>query len=156
MNIIFEDDNLSEGLNLSVQCGEELPFTSPQALATANAPVLPRLQQTIDMQSFFAACSSWGAQPAAASINQPVVSAIPTLVLAGDNDPITPPAWSKAAAATLSHSHYFEFPWVGHGVLAAGVWGSCSQSMASAFLTDPNAAPDSTCISDLKVFFVTK
>ena len=156
MNIIFEDNNLSEGLNLSVQCGEETPFSSPQALATANAAVLSRLQQAIDMQSFFAACSGWGAQPAAASVNQPVVSAIPTLVLAGDNDPVTPPAWSKAAASTLGHSYYFEFPWVGHGVLGAGVWGSCSKSMASAFLADPNAAPDSTCMSDLKVFFVTK
>jgi pimeloyl-ACP methyl ester carboxylesterase len=155
-NIFFADDYISEGVNFSLLCGEDIPFTSQQAVATANAPVLPRLQQALDRQSFFAACSVWSVKPAAAIENQPVVSAIPTLVLAGDNDPVTPPAWSKAAANTLSHSYYFEFPWVGHGILGAGVWGSCSKSMAAAFLADPNAAPDSTCMSDLKVFFVTK
>ena len=155
----FLDDYISEGMNAAIRCGEEVSFTSPQAIATASATVSPRLRDTLQRRFIFpdlAMCAEWGTKPAAAIENQPVVSDIPTLILAGDNDPITPPAWGKLAAQTLSHSHFFEFPWVGHAVLGAGVWGSCSQSMVSAFIADPNSAPDATCLSKLKVFFIPR
>jgi pimeloyl-ACP methyl ester carboxylesterase len=154
----FLNDYLSEGMSASVQCDEEVNFTSPQAVATASATMFSRLRDAIHQQFVFpdlATCAEWRTKPAAIE-NQPVASDIPTLILAGDNDPITPPAWGQLAAQTLSQSHFFEFRWVGHGVLGAGVWGSCSQSMVSAFLADPHSAPDSTCLSKLKVFFVTK
>jgi pimeloyl-ACP methyl ester carboxylesterase len=155
----FLDDYISEGMNAAIRCGEEASFTSPQAIATASAAVSPRLRDTLQRRFVFtdlALCAEWGAKPAAAIENQPVVSDIPTLILAGDNDPITPPAWGKLAAQTLSHSYFFEFPWVGHGVLGAGVWGSCSQSMVSAFIADPDSAPDSACLSKLKPFFIKR
>jgi len=59
------------------------------------------------------------------------------------------------AAKTLSKSHYFEFRWVGHMVLGAGLWGDCSKSMVDAFLIDPITAPDAACLDKLKVFFWT-
>jgi pimeloyl-ACP methyl ester carboxylesterase len=86
-----------------------------------------------------------------------VVSHIPTLILAGENDPITPPAWAKLAAQTLRKSHTFVFPLTAHGVLLGfGPAALCSQSMLSAFLANPTATPDSTCMDTVKASFVTK
>jgi pimeloyl-ACP methyl ester carboxylesterase len=153
--IAFPNDYFSEGMHYSVQCGEEISFTSTQAIATTSAAVLPRLQVAINQYPIFPICALWGAQNAAAIENQPVVSDIPTLILEGDNDPITPPAWGQLAAKTLSKSHYVEFRWVGHGVLGAGLWGDCSKSMVDAFLIDPITAPDAACLDKLKVVFWT-
>jgi pimeloyl-ACP methyl ester carboxylesterase len=155
--IAFFNDYFSEGMYESVECGEEAHFTSAEKIAAASASVSSRLRDAIQgIYPDLAICALWGARPAAAIENQPVVSHIPTLVLAGDNDPITPPAWSQLAAQHLSQSHYLEFPWVGHGVLGAGVGASCSQGIAKAFLADPHSKPNSTCLSKLKPFFIMK
>ena len=157
--IAFANDFNSEGMSLSVQCGEETSFTSSQTVATASASVTPRFRDAINQAQVYselAACMDWGAKQATPIENQPVVSDIPTLILAGSSDPITPPVWGRLAAKTLSRSRFFEFNGVAHAVLGAGVWGDCSQSIVSAFLVDPNSTPDSACLSKLKVFFVTR
>ncbi len=155
---VFQGDYFSEGMYTSVQCYDDLSFSSPESVTTANATVSPRLRDTFPALQgpFFEICSIWGSEQAPGIENQPVVSDIPTLILAGDNDPITPPAWGQLAAETLRNSHYFEFRGVGHGVWGAGLWGSCSRNMVSAFLADPLSMPDSTCLDDLKIFFVTE
>jgi pimeloyl-ACP methyl ester carboxylesterase len=153
--ITFATDYSSEGMYYSVQCGEEASFSSTQTIATTSATVLPRLQIAINQYPIFPICALWGATKAADIENKPVVSDIPTLILEGDNDPITPPAWGQLAAKTLSKSHYFEFQWVGHGVLGAGLWGGCSKSMVESFLIDPITAPDAACLKTLKIVFWT-
>lgn len=152
---ILPDAFWSEGMNFSVQCGEEATFSSPEIVAAANAAVSPPFNKIFDQRLFFTECASWGAKPAAAIENEPVVSDIPTLILAGDNDPITTPAWGQLAAKTLSRSYYREFRWVGHGVYGAGMWRSCSRNIVRDFLADPLSEPDSACLDDLRVYFVT-
>jgi hypothetical protein len=78
--------------------------------------------------------------------NEPVHSDVPTLVMQGAYDPITPPAWGRHAAETLSNGYFFEYPAVGHG--ASAVEG-CPRDMMIAFLNDP-AAPDSSCIAQME------
>jgi pimeloyl-ACP methyl ester carboxylesterase len=152
----FQSDGFSAGMHYSVQCGEETSFTSPAAVATTIAPVFPRLREAFDIDGVFALCATWDVRPAASIENQAVVSDIPTLILAGANDPTTPPAWGRLAAQSLSRSHFFEFPWVGHVVLGAGPRGSCSRSIVSALLAEPLAVPDAACLAQFKVFFVTQ
>ena len=62
-------------------------------------------------------CAEWGVAPADAAEREPVVSDVPTLILTGEFDPITPPAWARLAAETLTNSYYYEFPGLGHGVM---------------------------------------
>ncbi len=83
-------------------------------------------------------------------VNQPVVSDIPTLVLAGEYDPVTPPAWGELVAATFSTAYVYTFPGVGHGALAGG---PCPESIMLAFLDDPLQLPDASCIDDLSISF---
>jgi len=131
----------SEGMYFSVQCGEEVPFRSPEEGAVAGE-VYPEVQDWVDSDAFSTICLSWGAGKADPIENEPVVSDIRTLILAGEFDPITPPAWGELVAESLSNSFYFEFPDVGHGVSLSGL---CGLDMTLGFFDDPTIEPDGSC-----------
>ena len=144
--MLFADDEfLSLGMLYSVRCGEEVRFSSREAVAAAGEPY-PRLRDYLGSDTTFDVCDSWGARVADPIENQPVESEIPTLVLNGEFDPITPPAWGKLAAGNLSNSYFFEFPGMGHGVSASG---ECPLSITLSFLADPSIEPDATCVAEL-------
>ena len=146
---------LSEGMHTSVECGEEIPFNSQEAIAAQSAGVAPGLRRLFDFQTtgLWALCDAWGVQQAPGIADEPVVSAVPTLVLAGDYDPITPPAWGRLAAETLSNSFYVEFPGVGHGVYTAR---ACAREIVEGFLETPTTAPDTGCVAELRVGFIVR
>ena len=131
----------SEGMYFSVQCGEEVPFGSPEEGAAAGE-VYPQVQDWVDSDPFSTICLSWGAGKADPIENEPVVSDIRTLILAGEFDPITPPAWGELVAESLSNSFYFEFPDVGHGVSRSG---PCALGITLGFFDDPTIEPDGGC-----------
>jgi len=92
-------------------------------------------------------CESFGVSPASKSFNDPVRSDIPTLVLADEYDPVTPPDQSKHAADTLSHSTYVEFPGLGHGAVFSGR--QCPVGLFRSFLAEPTAPLDTRCVTTL-------
>jgi len=77
------------------------------------------------------------------------VSNIPSLIIAGSFDPVTPPIYAKQVAAHLSHSYYFEFPNLGHTPTATDTSG-CAMNIALQFLDNPSAEPDRSCLNKLK------
>jgi pimeloyl-ACP methyl ester carboxylesterase len=76
-----------------------------------------------------------------------VTSDIPTLIFSGEYDPITPPAWGRLAARTLSHGSFVSFPGSGHGLFFGRT--QCAVQIAAAFLAEPSAAPDHSCADAL-------
>ena len=84
------------------------------------------------------------------SFNEPVVSDIPTIVMGGEFDPITPPEWGRDQVQHLSRGTYFEYPGMGHAAVFSD---ACPASMALAFLRDPASPPDASCIADMNVPF---
>ncbi len=139
----------SRGMMFSVQCHEELAFSFPEEFqkAMARYPELGAMYESALLGGLaYKACSLWGAGRAEASANQPVSSDIPTLVMNGEFDPITPPAWGLHAAETLGKSFVYEYPGIGHG---ASTIEGCPSQMMVAFLEDPNSAPDDECIADM-------
>jgi pimeloyl-ACP methyl ester carboxylesterase len=137
---------ISEGMFYSVRCHEEIAFTTEVELAAADDP-FPELRGVFDQSSYAPICAAWGAGAADPVENQPVESDIPTLVLAGEYDPATPPEDGRIAAATLTNSTFLEFPGLGHGVSADG---GCPLNITLAFLRDPGAPPDASCIADMQ------
>jgi pimeloyl-ACP methyl ester carboxylesterase len=137
---------ISYGMYFSVQCGEETRFETQQQLVDADQQY-PEQRNTFDAASAYEVCQQWGAKPAAQVENEPVISDLPTLVLSGEYDPITPPNYNQAVAKTLSKSFLFEFPGIGHGVSVAD---PCPLGIAKAFLNQPSTAPASTCIQALR------
>ena len=146
----FFHDDLSEGFYYSVECVEEAPFGSPEDVAAVNASVEPRLSQAMNNTNFYQDCAAWDAAPAAAIENQAVVSDIPTLILSGEHDPITPPSWGFSAAENLSQAQYLVFPGAAHGVLGSS---GCTFRVLEAFLNAPDEPVEASCVSDLPPLF---
>ena len=144
----FKDkESISVGMYYSVQCGEEMPFALREAVIGA-AKAHPRLPEFAEYsaKSLFASCDTWQAPPAAGNANEAVHSAIPTLVLAGEFDPITPPAWGRLVADNLENSFFFEFPGIGHGAVFSD---ECPAGIAEAFLESPDQEPPSACVGGM-------
>ncbi|MFN8420463.1 MAG: alpha/beta hydrolase [Anaerolineae bacterium] len=143
-----EDVSDSEGMGFSVDCQEELAFMDV-ATALDNIPGEPTALYDIsvtDIQDIFSICQIWGVEAADQIETQPVESDIPTLVVAGEFDPVTPPHWAKSAASHLPNSFYFLFPGGGHGVIELN---DCSRGIMQSFLNDPTKEPDASCIDDI-------
>ena len=143
-NIDF-DDHLTEGLNLSIDCAEEAPFNDDERIAAALAadPVLAHYPFSA---GFREECEIWAVPALTDAENAPVVSAIPTLLTTGAYDPVTPAAFSAAAAEHLSAHYAYTFPGVGHGAVWATWVDDCAASVAQQFLRDPATEPDASCI----------
>ena len=140
----------SIGMFLSVECNEEVPFSDPANVQSAKE-AHPRLAALVDgelaqSEVAFEFCRAWGAGTADPIEGQPVVSDIPTLVLAGRFDPITPPEFGRIAADNLSNSWFIEYPTLSHGV--AFVEG-CPLAVTLAFLDDPYEEPDPACVPEM-------
>lgn len=140
-----QTEDISFGMFYAVRCNEEYPFETPEAFQTADDK-FPRQRGLVDESSFVPICTAFNAGKAPAVENQPVTSDLPTLVLAGEYDPATPPDDSALAAKTLSKSFFFKFPGYGHG---ESIDGDCATDITQAFFEDPTTEPDSVCIANL-------
>jgi pimeloyl-ACP methyl ester carboxylesterase len=137
----------NEGVLYSVMCHDEFAFTSREKIAAASADLHPVIRKMALEQAdtVFDICEMWDVGQADPIENRAVRSDVPTLVLAGAYDPVTPADWGKMAAETLSQACYVEFPG-GHGALIPSI--ECSLEIASAFLDDPTREPDLSCLDE--------
>jgi len=142
---LYFDTSSALGMGTSVQCAEEVPFGSGEDVFTAAQGVQPEIAAFFpqSVQYLFPLCQDWTGNAPNPRENQPVSSDIPTLILAGEFDPITPPEWGRMTASHLSNSHYYEFPGNGHWVTRSS---HCALSIMVAFLDNPLNLPDSACL----------
>jgi len=143
-------DATSRGMTYSVLCTEDLIGRTPEDLLNVRAALPRQLVGTSDPEaiveySSFGICGNWPVQEAGAWVKEPLVRDIPTLILGGEFDPVTPPEYGQLVAGYLSHSYFFEFPGVGHFIIAD----ECARSIAGIFFDDPTRAPDVSCIAEM-------
>lgn len=153
--VVASSGGISTGMFLSVTCQDEVPFTTAEQTeqTIAAADVLPDLAdgEFSGGLDIYALCEEWGVEPAPDEQAEAVESEVPTLILTGEFDPITPPAYGELAAETLPNSFVVELPGLGHDPASLG--GDCPLSIVTAFLADPEAEPDTACAADLEVDF---
>jgi pimeloyl-ACP methyl ester carboxylesterase len=147
LEVMLDDSGISHGMHHSVQCREEAAFESHERALALSADLPAQVVEHFASPFAFTLCRSWQAGKADPIENEPVVSDIPTLVLAGQYDPITPPAWGRLTAETLSNSFFYEFPGIGHGVMRSS---ECGLEIGLQFLDDPAAEPDASCLDELE------
>ena len=141
---------VSMGMQFSVQCHEEASFSSRDQTVAALAEY-PNLEPIFGASvntgvAVFDVCDMWGAGAADLVENETVTSTIPTLILAGEYDPITPPRWGREVAETLDASVFVDLPGVGHGPSASV---ECPQALVRAFLADPTGDLDTSCVGEM-------
>jgi pimeloyl-ACP methyl ester carboxylesterase len=138
------------GMYISVQCHEEAPFSSAEAVAAAAAQY-PAYEEFLfaGAKAFFDGCAAWSSETAPESENEPVITEVPALVMAGEWDPITPPRWGRAVAERLPNATFVEFPGLGHGVSSDD---DCPRGIMVDFLEDPTVKPNVSCAGAMPGF----
>jgi pimeloyl-ACP methyl ester carboxylesterase len=142
------NDYFSDGLFYSAECSEDWDFSTQNDIATSMQGIAPQIRPAFqnDLRQEHDACQLWHVQQAPTAQKQPVISAITTLILSDEYDPITPPANGKLAAQTLTNSYSFLFPGMGHG---AEYNSPCVDSIISAFDDNPTQKPSDACIANM-------
>ncbi len=145
LSILILDQTLSHGMYYSVECAQRAEFTLDDL---ALEDIRPSIAESGEhsARSMLEICDLWNVEPLDPAVNEPVVSDIPTLILSGEFDPITPPEYGDIAAQTLAQSYVYTFPNVGHG---AALTGDCVNQIIVDFLDNPTVEPDASCLAAL-------
>jgi pimeloyl-ACP methyl ester carboxylesterase len=153
MAILLFDRTTSYGMYYSVLCAEDADF---DLTGFDLSHIRPQFAESEKDQPalFLKTCEEWNVEPLSSEVDAPVYSDIPTLVLSGGFDPITPPDYGKTVAQTLSNSYEIVFPAGGHG---QALEGECQDRIISDFLNNPSRFPNTECISEISkpVFFTS-
>lgn len=89
-------------------------------------------------------CPIWIGERYRPAGDDPVTSDIPTLILAGEFDPRTPPAYARTVASTLSRAQVAIVPWYGHDFRS-----DCGFRMTRQFFDAPDRPVDATCLDSV-------
>ena len=137
----------SNGMYLSVTCAEDLPRIKPGegergAVSTWLGDYRLRDQR--------AACALWPRAELPKDYSEPTRADAPALILTGQWDPVTPPAYGDAAAKHLPNSLHVVVPHGGHGF--GGLEGlACIQSLVAEFVErGATAGLDTSCVKGIR------
>lgn len=134
---------LAVGLYLSIVCSEYAAFSSVADVEASIAQLEPALREGFSADQSFEFCNAWDVPSAAAAEREPIDSNIPTLVLAGSYDPVTPPEWGERVLQGLPNGVFEQVEAAGHAVFAS----SCGLRMIQAFWDNPGAYSGGACSS---------
>ncbi|MBC8074649.1 MAG: alpha/beta hydrolase, partial [Chloroflexales bacterium] len=136
----------AEAMYYTVECSADLARTTPVETSAA-AGAFPQLAPYFAaIQEFspgaFDLCARWGIPAPAPGMDAPLASDVPALILAGANDPITPPEWAQLAASTLPRSEVYTFAATSHAVITRG---GCVYGLVARFLGTLSAQGSAGC-----------
>jgi pimeloyl-ACP methyl ester carboxylesterase len=142
----------SYGMQLSVACSEGQASTSAANIRAAAdvAPSPIRADNRILQVGNLQQCKIWHVKSIGWNTKTLVHSSIPTMVMAGQYDPITPPAGAARVAGALKDSYFFLYPGLGHGERFSH---PCPNTMLQSFFDSPNHKPDAACIAGMTAPF---
>jgi pimeloyl-ACP methyl ester carboxylesterase len=137
----------SLGLNASVLCKEDIYF--PASIETRVAFSAPWPADIVEMITpegwdYDQRCGAWPVSRGDPSINEPVANDIPTVVLAGAYDPVTPPEFAGAMLLHLSNGTLALDPSTAHALFADD--NPCIHDIVVRFYDQPVEKPDVSCL----------
>ncbi len=135
------DDTMSIGMYLTVVCAE---YGDTDASALSYTGLARRLEISgkESAQAMLEICREWDIEHLDNAVHEPVASDIPALLLSGDFDPITPPAFAAEVGAHLARDYQVNFPSGSHGQAFGN---SCADGLIQRFLDNPDAWPPGSC-----------
>lgn len=135
-------DSLATGLFLSIICGEDVPRI--EAASRQKSLHSPFGRTSVPQMEL--ACKVWDVPPVGPEHAQPVSASVPTLVLSGRFDPVTPPRWGDEVAQTITPSRHIVVEDGGHGAFSA----PCMDGVVTSFVEQPDAVADldASCVVD--------
>lgn len=139
-------DSLAIGMHNAVMCTEDVPFYD--SLRMDRQAISATFIGVTQVDALETICSVWPAGPFDAGLREPLDTELPTLLLSGTADPITPPRYANLAAQGLRRAWLLTQPGQGHGQLAVG----CMPRIIAEFVA--NAGLDEVDTSCMQRAFV--
>lgn len=124
------------GVTMTVMCSEEMTKTSGDAIEAGLSGLPAPAQISLAGRFYALACPLWSVPAAPPSLHAPVSSSVPTYLLAGEIDPVSPPDWSNQVASHLQRARVQEIAGEGEAVLRL----PCVTTLAGQFIDDPATA----------------
>jgi pimeloyl-ACP methyl ester carboxylesterase len=137
---------LAWGMHLSVTCSEDVPFfpadIEPLVANTYLGDYRARLQQR--------ACALWPRGEIPAGYHEPVAVPVPTLLISGALDPVTPPRWAEETVQHLPKSRHVVLA-EGHHGFGGLSNGECMAGIIAKFLETADVQGlDTACVAGMK------
>lgn len=134
------EGQMMHGMELSVLCSEDV------AGLHVDPADADRLLGTAFIESITAQCAVWPQGEMPADFHEDWQSDIPTLVLSGELDPVTPPRYAEQIVDKLSHGRLLLLRGQGHNVIPSG----CMPKLMARFIASADAAAlDAACLDTL-------
>lgn len=131
----FASQGMAEGAFVNTECREAATLDTVRISEAARAFGVYGVA-ALDW-SLVPYCAAWPVARDPLAAAGPVVSDIPTLLMSGRYDPVTPAGFAEHAAETLSDSAHLVFRSGGHAVT---FWFDCARDAAAAFIENPDTA----------------
>ena len=130
------------GMHNSVVCAEDIPFLG-EVDTDALAETYIGADQVRSLQTI---CEIWPKGLVDDDLRQPLTTDVPTLILSGEEDPITPPDYGEMAHRNLPNSLHLVGRGQGHGLLTRG----CIPRLINAFVERGNLKNlETDCVAKL-------
>ena len=137
------EGEIARGMAFSVVCQESLPFISEQEIKTQTAGTY---LGDYDLRIYQKRCDVWRKARAATDFIAPVRSAVPTLLISGEEDPATPTWLARHAAETLKNGLVVGIPFGTHATSAA-----CIDRIIVQFIdAAATAGIDTECVKQIR------
>lgn len=143
---------LALGMSNSVMCAEDDPRLDHRPVDRAQ--LAATFIGTAQLDAIRRLCAAWPRGPVDPDLFDPVASSAPVLLLSGGNDPVTPPAFARAAMTRLGTARHIEVPDMGHGQLGL----PCMDRIMADFIRGTDVQQlDTRCLGALRPmpFFTT-
>lgn len=134
------ETQIAYGMHFAVACSEDSPRWASENVS--NEALARTYLGTAFMNGMSTMCRAWPRGAVDEDFNAPLTSDVPTLLLSGENDPVTPAAYGARAAAGFKRGMHIVLKGQGHGQLANG----CMPRIVSDFVQLAAVAPlDTAC-----------
>ena len=131
------------GMFLSVTCAEDLPRVDEAAIRRASQGTI---LGTYRLDQQLGACRVWPRAATDRAMSRPVRSSIPTLIISGELDPVTPPEYGDEVAKTLRRALHVVVPAGSHGGTDA-----CIDALLSEFIREASVeALETACVKEAR------
>jgi pimeloyl-ACP methyl ester carboxylesterase len=112
------DTQIANGMHFAVVCSEDAPRWHERPVSDSEL-AKTYIGETF-MQAMRTICEQWPRGGVDEGFSEPLQSTIPTLVLSGGNDPVTPARYGEQVVAGLKNSKHLVLDGQGHGQIAVG------------------------------------
>ena len=140
------------GLNYSIFCSESPALTANDI---TFAGLYPRYEEAVansvwGPRAVASICAIWGVERMPDQSYSLATADVPTLLMSGEFDSISPKTSAAAVAGALGRAYEVVVPGAAHSAIESG---PCPLSIALRFLDDPTRRPDDACLAQLGIRF---